>query len=359
MIYQSALTTSLYSQLLEEALANEAVAFFEGANGCAQSRTVKGLTYWYWTARTQAGSSKSLYLGPDNEATRALVKQLMDRKLMAKEAIVASKATTRAYIGAGGTQNQSGHFRAIAAMANVGLFQKGVVLIGSHAFLSIGNALGVAWQSKHLATTDIDVTRANGVALAIPDSRAVVTDIPATLKALDKGFFEVPHMDRKAPSVSLANNKMQVRVDFLTALRGENRTPVYFDDLRIAAMPLRFMDYLLGGSPMRGLVIGPYAIPVYLPDPARFALHKLIVSQARRNDEKAKAAKDIAQASELLIWFAENDEGAILQAIIDAHSVPGAIKRIGASLPLLGRTNGDMMNFLATRLEQYKLKGAD
>jgi hypothetical protein len=46
------------------------------------------------------------------------------------------------------------------------------------------------------------------------------------------------------------------------------------------------------------------AIVVNIPDPARFALHKLIVYGERRGSFRAKAMKDLAQAAHLLdaLW---------------------------------------------------------
>ena len=129
-----------------------------------------------------------------------------------------------------------------------------------------------------LFTTDVDFARPQSVALAIPDERKSITDIPAILKEFDKNFFLVPDLDHKNPSTSLQNNKTKVKIDFLTSLRGQKK-PVLFEDLGIAADPLKYMDYLMSGKPLKGLIVCTYAIPANFPDPARFAVHKLIISQ--------------------------------------------------------------------------------
>lgn len=62
---------------------------------------------------------------------------------------------------------------------------------------------------------------------------------------------------------------------------------------------MAFLDYLLE-NPIEAAILGRTATLVRVPDPARFALHKLIVAGERPAVEQAKAAKDRAQAAELL-----------------------------------------------------------
>lgn len=150
-------------------------------------------------------------------------------------------------------------------------------MVGSHAFAAIGNALGVRWGSS-LKTTDMDFSRPSGISLAIPDSEEIIR-IPEVVQQLDTSFFEVPQLNLKQPSISMMSRKTKVKIDFLTTQRSWNDDePHYFPDLAIAAEPLRFMDYLIGDRLFQGLLIGAYAIPVTLPDPARFAIHKLVIA---------------------------------------------------------------------------------
>ncbi len=51
---------------------------------------------------------------------------------------------------------------------------------------------------------------------------------------------------------------------------------------------------------MQAVVVGGSGILVNVPDPARFALHKLWVAGRRPVSEQAKAAKDLRQAQSLL-----------------------------------------------------------
>jgi hypothetical protein len=162
----------------------------------------------------------------------------------------------------------------------------------------------------------------------------------------------VPELDPKNPSTSLQNNSTKVKVDFLTSSRGSTK-PVLFEDLGIAAQPLKFMDYLLAGQPIKGLVIGSYAIPVNLPDPARFAIHKLIVSQERAPHVKSKSQKDIAQAEVLLDYLVNENPGQVIDSLSACLTIQGAIEGIKNSLPALGMINEGVKNFLLSNLSGH------
>jgi hypothetical protein len=64
------------------------------------------------------------------------------------------------------------------------------------------------------------------------------------------------------------------------------------------AQQVRFLDFLIR-DPERAVVLHASGVPVSVPSPERYALHKLIVAQRRRTGE-AKREKDILQAAALL-----------------------------------------------------------
>ncbi|MCE1172019.1 MAG: hypothetical protein LWW84_11970, partial [Azovibrio sp.] len=184
-------------------------------------------------------------------------------------------------------------------LARAGLFSKAIVVVGSHAFAALGNALGVRWGNS-LKTTDMDFARPHGIALATPVSDATL-NVEHVVKAGDDSFFAVPSLNIKFPATSLMSRKSKVKIDFLTTIRHKGDTsPIMFPDLGFAAEPLRYMDYLLEGPIVRGLLVGQYAIPANFPDPARFAIHKLIVAQERAAGFQTKVQKDVTQAMALV-----------------------------------------------------------
>lgn len=68
-----------------------------------------------------------------------------------------------------------------------------------------------------------------------------------------------------------------------------------------AAEPVRYLDFLIH-APVRSLLLHKAGIPVSVPAPERYAVHKLIVSTLRHTDANRvqKARKDLMQAGLLL-----------------------------------------------------------
>ncbi len=112
--------------------------------------------------------------------------------------------------------------------------------------------------------------------------------------------------------------------------------------LRAWAQPLRFLDYLIH-EPVAAAVLYRGGVLVNVPQPARFAIHKLIVATRRNAGAAAKAGKDIAQAAALIRILAADrpDEmqaadaearsrGAKWQAALDAgiRRLPSDAKRL-------------------------------
>lgn len=64
-----------------------------------------------------------------------------------------------------------------------------------------------------------------------------------------------------------------------------------------SADPLRFLDFLIR-DPVRTILLHKSGIPVTVPEPSRYAVHKLIVATRRRMDDLSalKRDKDIRQA---------------------------------------------------------------
>jgi len=350
MELQDSLSISLYSQLFEDAVSNECIALCPGMNGSFAKVKRKDTFYWYWSGRDVEGKSRKVYIGADNQQTRELVGRLEERKGMATQAVGAMKRMAAAYLAAGGQANERLHFKLFAHLAQQQLFRKGVLVVGSHAYVSICNALCIRGGKGYAKTHDIDFARPQGISLAIPDEREFPADIPDALKAFDRNFFLVPELDNNKPSTSLKNNKLGVKIDFLTVKRGSDN-PVYFKDIGIAAHPLPFMDYLLSGQPMKGLIIGDYAIPVHLPEPARFAIHKLIVSEERPPHLKSKKLKDVEQASVLLDCLVADCREGVIDALSACLTIDGAVKNIRKSLQALGEIDAGASRFIGSQLD--------
>ena len=84
-----------------------------------------------------------------------------------------------------------------------------------------------------------------------------------------------------------------------------------------SAQPLRFLDFLIR-EPVRATMLHGAGIPILVPAPARFAIHKLIVGTRRRdtNEGTAKGDKDRQQAVILMEAMMALRQG---QALADAY----------------------------------------
>ena len=89
--------------------------------------------------------------------------------------------------------------------------------------------------------------------------------------------------------------------------------PVFVRPLRAYAHPVRFLDFLLSDT-IHAVVVARHGIVVNVPDPARFALHKLVLSERRGVREQLKSEKDRMQAQQVLEILAEERPGDVILA---------------------------------------------
>jgi hypothetical protein len=130
-----------------------------------------------------------------------------------------------------------------------------------------------------------------------------------------------------------------LRVDLLTPAFGRGpQDPVRIPRFGAAAQPLRFLGFLIA-KPVQGVVVGGAGILVGVPSPARFAMHKLVVSGERGVAETSKIEKDLLQASQLFQALLDERPGdlEILREDLDAE--PGLIKRIRGGLQRMSKTD--------------------
>jgi hypothetical protein len=91
-------------------------------------------------------------------------------------------------------------------------------------------------------------------------------------------------------------------------------------------MPLRFLDFLLL-EPVETALLYRAGVLVRVPDPARFAIHKLLLS-ARRASEVPKSRKDLVQGEILLIALASRDPAGLKLAWREARRRGPAWRRL-------------------------------
>lgn len=160
---------------------------------------------------------------------------------------------------------------------------KHVVLVGSWCSLFYKEYLRGTSYHPLLKTRDLD--------LLIPKPSDIKNRVDVAHLLKDYGF--VVGFSGLGGFIRLEHP--QLIVEFLVPERGrETTTPYPLPKLGINAQALRFLEFLSKDT----LVVEIQNIKITLPHPARFALHKLIISQRRTAGEKRQ--KDIEAATVIL-----------------------------------------------------------
>ncbi|MDZ7748371.1 MAG: nucleotidyltransferase domain-containing protein [Halofilum sp. (in: g-proteobacteria)] len=200
-------------------------------------------------------------------------------------------------------------FRLLRALTDAGLFKTGAVLVGTHAFMALGNQLGVVWPGRAATTQDVDVAHGRSVELAVPGESMSVPDV---LEGLQLGYQPIPRLDPEQPSTSFMFRNRQLRLDLLTPPHGKRTAPIDIPALGAPAQVMRYLDFLLE-APQPAILVGASVLRVAVPEPARYAIHKLLISGDRPATESAKARKDLQQAGQLLRILLEDRPGDVAQ----------------------------------------------
>jgi len=291
---------TVFADLVEKAW----VGNLEGltvTGGSVYARTVKDRKYWYWQPPSEEnGQPSAKYLGPDNEQTRARIKTLQQRSdniRQRREMVRALRA-----VRLPGPDSITGDI--LAALAEAGVFRMRAVVVGSVAFQSYYGMLGTYLPAALTRTGDLDLGQFESIALAIEDD--IDPNLEDVLKRVDTDFVAIPDpMDtrRTLRYAIRKDGEEKFAVDVLCPLRGPDRSKITaLPALRSDAQLLRYLDFLLYQE-NNSISLHGAGIPINVPDPTRYALHKLIVSQMRRQDiprSRIKSLKDLDQAGSLI-----------------------------------------------------------
>jgi hypothetical protein len=291
-----------YAEVLEQAQASE-LDSLSGLTGSFQRRLIKGHEYVYFGYRDPiGGSQRRVYVGPADDRVNALVARFTAGKAPRRLAPNAQAALT---LGCSGTALK--HYRVIRQLAAYGFFKAGGVLVGTHAFVVMANMLGVRW-AKGDRTLDVDFAHAGrNVSLALPSD--VELSVHDALTSLEMGLLPVREFSGVAGAQYRNPRDPELRLDFLTSAT-RRREPVLVKHLGLALEPLKFMEFSLEGTTQGALLSQAGACVVNLPEPARYAVHKLIVFGERDTATRTKATKDIEQSAALAQWHLANVQAA-------------------------------------------------
>jgi hypothetical protein len=318
-------TQTVFAELSERALAREAARSVHQLAGSFAKKRVAGHEYWYFKASSPGAGQREYYLGSETPALRRVIDA--HREGRATDANEEDElARLCAMLRAGGANRvDATAARVLKALGDGGLFRLGGVLVGTYAFVVLGNVLGVRWLRAAM-TQDIDIAAHSALSIAVP---TLAADAPSLLGGLQMGFLPVPGLDPRSASTSFKVRGRELRVDFLTPARGSRRTrTISIPRLNVSATPLEMLDFLIDDA-IHTVAVNGGAVAVTVPDAARYALHKLAVADRRPLASQAKATKDRQQAQDLLEWLERERPGDIARALRAARSkYPATLARI-------------------------------
>lgn len=325
---------TIYAELLERLAALEAERAIGHAQGTFTTKNVKGQTYYYFQHSDPGGTKRQTYVGKQDAALDAVVERFeSSRESVADERLSVDRLVSLLRVG-GAITTDAPSARVLRALADAGVFRQGAVLVGTHAFMVLGNVLGVCWSGGSLRTQDVDVAASLHMSVAVPGG---ASDIPRALDGLEMGFVPVPAMNRSGPSTSFKVRGHALRVDLLTPACASTAGPVQLPALAAAAQPLKFLDYAMEDW-IAAAIVGDAGVEVNVPSPARFALHKLLVATERPAAMATKRDKDLRQAGQVLEVLLEDRPGDI-EAAWEALAGRGDgwVRRVRGSLKSLER----------------------
>jgi hypothetical protein len=301
-----------HAELLEQALAVSVQRSVANLSGGFAKKKVKGHPYWYYQFRGIDGRLRQLYIGSDTAQVRRLVTQSSEVPPVRLEPMA------RSTIALGAERVLPAHFRIIRRLEEHGFFRAGGVLIGTHAFLLLGNQLGVRWTHGS-RTQDMDFAHpGKNISIALPAT--IEVNVPKAIESLEMGLLPLSALGGDSGFTYLNPRDPELRLDFVTTRARRGQKAVHLRQLNLELQPLEYMEFLLEG-PITGLAISDEgAAIVNLPSAVRYALHKLVVAVQRSPRWRAKAKKDVQQAAAIIDWATTHDRDALLAAWADLLS---------------------------------------
>jgi hypothetical protein len=250
-----------------------------GTPGTLKQRTQSGKRYWVREYIRVDGSKVDEYLGPESSFDKARLAALRAEIELAR-ALAAGSAKLRLF---GYQRIDRKPAAVLEVFFNRGLSRAGLTLVGSHAYGALLNELGVL--APRYKTEDVEIIQA--LAVGLPGG--------VTFRQL----AEEPSLPF-APALGMPSLK----------------------ELAAYAQAVPFLDFLIK-EPIDSVVLSPnQIIPIKLPSPERFLIHKLFSSQSRRTD-RDKVRKDLEQA-------------AVLAAALEKE-MPGRLGEAFRRMPPAGR----------------------
>jgi hypothetical protein len=286
-----------YAELLDIARSVEATRFGT-LRGSFHRRKIKGKTYLYFNFRDIDGGGRSVYVGPESARVQRLVDEF-EQGAVVRQRLTALSQRAQACIALGCDSIPTKHFRAVQKLAGRGLFRAGGVLVGTQAFVMMGNMLGLRWEGRGKAM-DLGFTHAEpSISIALPaDFEVSHCD---AITSLEAGLLPIRELSDLASKKSIDLGMPELRIQLIAPVvdhSGELQTRSLGIDQEL---PM-FTELLLDDAVQGVAFAKPGACLVNLPDPARLAVHNLLVYGEMSIRGQTMAIKHLLQSAALIEW---------------------------------------------------------
>lgn len=301
--------------------------------GSVEERHRNGRVYLYDKFRIGT-DMRSRYLGEGSDELRERLAKAQALKAAGEERRKTMARLARILRAEGFTATDRDTGSLLLAFARAGVFRLGGTLVGTAAYALYQGELGVRFDAEELAQTgDIDFASFERLSVALGDRvEEEPGDILRSLK-----FDSVPAVEGRQVW-KWRQNRGTAMVEFLTPAFGDE-TVKPLPALGVSAQALNYLNFLIA-EPIAAVALYRSGVLVQIPQPERFAIHKLIVADRRKaGPDQAKARKDRGQATFLIKVLAEDRPDDLREAYSDALSRgPRWRERIEATLKRLPET---------------------
>ena len=334
MIPLSSIAMSAYTDLVR-LLKDDALSGVEG-KPTLKERGDKA--YWY-AARRVGTEMRFIYIGEDSDETRARIDRIEELRATAKDRQAERSRLVRLLRAEGMTPTDRATGSILSAMATAGTFRLGGTIVGTNAFRLYEGELGIRLPLGGMANTgDIDIAQFEKLSVALagsgrpwPGRDLLGAEIRSGSRALTKGR-----------TWRWAQGGSGQLVEFLTPAFGDE-TIRDLPALGVNAQALNYLNFLIA-EPIHAAAIYRSGVLVQVPRPERYAIHKLIIADRRRDGAGSlKSSKDREQAAFLIEAMAEDRPDDLARAYATAMEVgPRWREHIGNSLKRMPETKATL-----------------
>ena len=293
--------------------------------------------YWY-AARRVGTEMRFIYIGEDSNETRARIDRIEELRVTAKERQAERARLVRLLRAEGMTPTDRATGSILSAMAAAGTFRLGGTIVGTNAFRLYEGELGIRLPIGGMANTgDIDIAQFEKLSVALQDQ--VDPGLAETFAALK--FDPLPALDQGRTWRWTQGGSGQL-AEFLTPAFGDE-TIRDLPSLGVNAQGWNYLNFLIA-EPIHAAAIYRSGVLVQVPRPERYAIHKLIIADRRRDGAGSlKSAKDREQAAFLIEAMVEDRPDDLARAYAAALEVgPPWREHIGNSLKRMPETKTNL-----------------